>query len=362
MFRKIIILLFVALISCTSEPVENGIADLKLKDYHPVSIYNIQKTVDLEAAFPVIDMHSHDYAESTEEIDLWVETMAQMGIQKTIILSKQTGSGFDELVKKYAKHEDKFDLWCGIDFTGYDKDENWIVHAIAELERCHKMGAKGVGELGDKGEGLLYSEPTPGYGIHLDNDVLKPFWEKCAELNMPVNVHIAEPKWMYEEMDASNDGLMNAFDWRVDLSKEGILDHGELIKTLKNTLQKNPNTTFIACHFANCSYDLDIISRLLDAYPNLMVDNAARYAETAPIPRRSKAFYDSYSDRILYGTDMGMSGKMYEITFRILETNDEHFYETDQFGYHWALNGFDLSSDVLEKIYSKNASKIIDHE
>ncbi len=365
MIRKLSFVLFVVLISCTTEPTEqteNGIADLKLKNYHPVSIYNIQKTEVSRAAVPVIDMHSHDYAENAKEIDEWIETMDQRGITKTTILSMQSGSGFDEVVAKYAKYPDKFDLWCGLDYTGYDTDENWIQHAIEELERCHDMGAKGVGELGDKGEGLLYSKPTAAYGLHLDDPMLQALWAKCAELNMPVNVHIAEPKWMYETMDASNDGLMNAYNWKVDMSKEGILDHGELIHTLENALKENPNTTFIACHFANCSYDLEIIGDLLDKYPNLLVDNAARYAETSPIPRRSKAFYESYADRILYGTDMGLSGEMYKTTFRILETKDEHFYKTDLFGYHWALNGFGLPKEVLEKIYRTNALKIIDHE
>jgi hypothetical protein len=34
---------------------------------------------------------------------------------------------------------------------------------------------------------------------------------------------------------------------------------------------------------------------------------------------------------------------MYRVTFRILETLDEHFYETDMFSYHWSLNGFRTS-------------------
>ncbi len=33
---------------------------------------------------------------------------------------------------------------------------------------------------------------------------------------------------------------------------------------------------------------------------------------------------------------------MYRITFRVLETWDEHFYETDQFGYHWSLMASDF--------------------
>ena len=89
-------------------------------------------------------------------------------------------------------------------------------------------------------------------------------------------------------------------------------------------------------------------------------DIAARYAETAPVPRYVNAFYTKYQDRLLYGTDMGMDEEMYKITFRILETSDEHFYETEQFGYHWPLYGFGLSNQILEKIYRNNALIIKD--
>src|SRR6266850_8189310 len=70
-------------------------------------------------------------------------------------------------------------------------------------------------------------------------------------------------------------------------------------------------------------------------------------------------FFEKYQDRLLYGTDMGPGPEMYGITFRILETNDEHFYETGLFGYHWPLYGFGLKDTVLKKIYSENAKKIL---
>ena len=56
---------------------------------------------------------------------------------------------------------------------------------------------------------------------------------------------------------------------------------------------------------------------------------------------------------------MGMDGSMYQTTFRILETEDEHFYEHDLFNYHWPLNGLGLDDDTLRKVYSENAKKIL---
>lgn len=336
------------------------VSNLPLKDFRPVSIYKVPQTSIEMAKYPVIDFHSHDYPKSDADVDDWVRTMDKVGIQKTIILSYSTGSRFDSVVRKYSRYKDKFEIWCGFDYTGYNK-AGWQQHAIAELERCYKKGARGVGELGDKGLGELYSHPVPGYGLHIDDPRMKPLLEKCAELHMPVSIHVAEDAWMYENMDSTNDGLMNSATWRVDMTKNGILNHDQLIATLENAVKNNPRTIFIACHLANCCSDLNKLGKLFDIYPNLFADIAARYGEIAPIPRFVHDFMEKYSDRIVYGTDMGTSRNMYVTTFRILETADEHFYQQDLFNYHWPLYGLSLSDAALERIYHSNAKKILMH-
>ncbi|GAA4413474.1 hypothetical protein GCM10023187_41800 [Nibrella viscosa] len=331
---------------------------LLLKNYRPKSIYNVPVSSVPKAKYPVIDMHTHPYAQTEQQLAQWVKTMDQVGIERSIILSYATGARFDSLVALYGKYPSRFEVWCGFDYTGKDQP-GWSEKAVKELERCYRAGARGVGELGDKGLGEFYSKPTPGYGIHIDDARLKPLLQKCAELRMPISIHVAEPYWMYEPMDSTNDGLMNAYKWRIDKTKAGLLGHAELIKTLENAVRDNPKTTFIACHFANCEHNLNILGSLFDKYPNLYADISARYGETAPIPRFMNAFFKKYQDRLVYGTDMGTSPGMYATTFRILETADEHFYDFDRFSYHWPLHGFGLDQIVLRKLYRLNAQKIL---
>jgi predicted TIM-barrel fold metal-dependent hydrolase len=211
-----------------------------------------------------------------------------------------------------------------------------------------------VGELGDKGKGLNWGKAA---GMHPDDPRLDPLFEKCGELGMPVNLHVADPIWMYEKMDIHNDGLMNAYEWRLD-NQPGIVGHSGMIDILERTVQRHPHTTFIACHLANLSYDLTRLGGLLDRNPNLYADISARYAETATIPRFVAKFYASHPGRILYGTDMDFTPLMYHITFRVLESQDEHFYEINQFGYHWSMNGFGLPDSILKQVYRENALKI----
>lgn len=332
--------------------------DIRLKDYRPKSIYKIPVSKIRKAKYPAIDIHSHPYAKSEQELAQWVKIMDAAGIEKTIIMTMSTGRKFDSLYARYAVYGDRFEVWCGFDYTGY-QEPGWTEKAVKELERCYRAGARGVGELGDKGMGELFSKPTPAFGMHVDDARMKPLFQKCGELKIPVAIHVAEPYWMYLPMDSTNDGLMNAYRWKIDLAKKGILNHSQLVTTLENAVKENPATTFIACHLANCGYDLEILGRLLDKYPNLYGEFGARYAETSPIPKYMYAFCEKYQDRLLYGTDMGYSPHMYETTFRILESNDEHFYEFEVFSYHWPLYGFGLRDRVLKKIYRDNALKFL---
>jgi predicted TIM-barrel fold metal-dependent hydrolase len=354
---------FAVLIVQSFAPPANcqNINDLKLKDFRPISIYKTPQTKIEKAKYPVIDFHSHDYPKTEAQVDEWVKTMDQVGISRSTILTYSTGARFDSVVEKYQRYKDRFEIWCGFDYTGYDKP-GWQRHAVEELERCYKKGARGVGELGDKGLGEFYSKPTAGWGLHIDDPQMKPLLEKCAELHMPVSIHVAEDAWMYTIADSTNDGLMNAATWKVDMTKKGILDHDQLVTTLENAVKNNPNTIFIACHLANCCSDLGKLARLFDAYPNLYADIAARYGEIAPIPRYVHDFMEKYSSRIVYGTDMGTSGKMYTTTFHILETADEHFYERDLFNYHWPLYGLSLTDETLKKIYSSNGERIRNYQ
>lgn len=323
---------------------------LLLKNYRPVSIYNIPITQVDKASYPVIDIHSHNYARKESEIAQEVKNMDACGIEKVIIMTQSTGPEFDAIYKLYAKYPDRFILFCGFDYTGYDKP-GYGPDAVKELERCVKVGAKGVGELMYKGkaseEKTLMLPDDPRANI---------LFEKCAELGIPVNLHISEDKWMYEKMDSTNDGLMNASKWECR-TDDGSKSHEEMLARLENTLKKHSKTTFIAAHLANCCADLTFLAGLFDKYPNFYADNSARYAECGNIPRYMKAFYEKYQDRLCYGTDLGYNSSMYRMTFRILESNDEHFYETTQ--YHWAMNGFGLTKEVLKKIYHDNAAKLL---
>jgi hypothetical protein len=250
--------------------------------------------------------------------------------------------------------------------------------AVKELERCHKAGAIGVGEVSDKGMGIggviggppnwpgrrpqqgpgsYRKEPAQRKGIHPDDPRMDPIWQRCSQLGMPVNLHVSDPYWSYLPQDQFNDGLMMGYSWRLD-NKPGIMGHNELIETLERTCKRHPKTVFIACHMANLNYDLTRLGQMFDRNPNLFADISARFGEAAPIPRAANQFLTKYAHRVCYGTDMTFSQRMFSLTFRIMESFDEHFYDRDvyfNFDYHWPMHGLGLSDDVLRKVYRETA-------
>lgn len=216
-----------------------------LKDFRPVSRYKIPRTKVSKARHPAIDVHGHDYAKTEADVAQWVKTLDSVGLEKVIVMTMATGKKFDDLVAKYRQYPDRFQVWCGLNFTGYGQP-GFGPAAVAELERCYQAGARGVGEISDKGLGVINQDPKAP-GLHLDDPRLDPIYEKCADLKIPINLHVGEPIWFYLPMDAKNDGFMNAYHWRLD-NKTNLLSHAQSIQVLENVLKRHPRTTVIACH------------------------------------------------------------------------------------------------------------------
>lgn len=346
--------------------VESANAETILqKDWRPRSLFKLQITEIDKAKFPVIEMHAHHYTENSKDVAERVKVMDQVGIEKSVVYTQATGAEFDSIYALYSEYSDRFDVYCGFDLSEVG-EKGWDQRAVKELRRCVEKGAVGVGELVDKGAGLAE-------GLHPDDPRMDALWEACAELKIPVNLHMADPIWMYEDMDEYNEGLPRAWTWRVE-DKETKVDHHGMMKIFSNTLERHPNTIFVAAHLANCTYDLSILGKMFDTHPNLYADLSARFAEISSIPLSAADFITTYPNRLVYATDYGWEvwdkqgaygnntnlDEMYHMTFRVLETKDEHFYLSDLTGYKWPMYGLGLNDAVLKSIYYDTAQKIGD--
>jgi predicted TIM-barrel fold metal-dependent hydrolase len=111
---------------------------------------------------------------------------------------------------------------------------------------------------------------------------------------------------------------------------------------------------------ANHPEDLDDVAQVLDRSPNVVVETGARHAELGRQPRRAREFFLKYQDRILFGTDYGPEEAMYANWFRFFETADEYFdYWNAPAQGRWTISGLDLPPEVLEKVYRRNAVRVL---
>lgn len=144
MFIKFVYILLAAtfIISCTNmNEKSSSIQDLKLKNFIPQSRFKTPRDEITKAKFPLIDAHSHEYGQTPDEIKKRTELMDKWGVEKTILLTYATGARWDSVHALYSKYLEHFELWCGFDYTDYEKP-GYGAAAVAELELCVKWALK----------------------------------------------------------------------------------------------------------------------------------------------------------------------------------------------------------------------------
>lgn len=332
---------------------------LLLKDYHPRSIFKIPVSRVEKAKYPVIDVHNHG-AHGADGVATSIKMMDAVNFEKAIIFIGRASSpeAFTASAEPYLKYPGRFELWTNFDLSGIN-EPGFEAKAVAALEAVHRAGAAGIGEIVDKGGGVTAGmDPTRNMGPHADDSRLDALWDRCARLGMPVNLHVSDPIWGYLPQNQFNDGLMNGFKWRLD-NKPGIMGHDDLLASFENTAKKHPKTVFIAAHLMNLSYDLSRLGEIFDRNPNIYADISARFWEVAATPRAALRFFEKYPDRIVYGTDSaGYQNTGMRATFRIFETDDEHFYDYPQ--YHWPQHALNLPDPILKKLYRDNTLRALE--
>src|ERR1043165_8844936 len=68
--------------SDTKTASEQSPEKILLKDYRPKSLHKVPITEISKAKFPIIDMHSHAYAETSEEIANWGRNRDEVGMEQ----------------------------------------------------------------------------------------------------------------------------------------------------------------------------------------------------------------------------------------------------------------------------------------
>jgi predicted TIM-barrel fold metal-dependent hydrolase len=332
--------------------------DLKLVDWQPVSQLVTKETSIEKAKFPVIDIHNH--LGNLDNTSLYLAEMDKAGVWKCVSLDAFSKDEFykEHLLVSQRVGKNRFLLFFHPDFSKID-EPNFGEMEAEKLENAYKLGCRGLKISKELGLGI---KDKAGNLVAVDDPRIDPIWAKCGELGIPVEIHVSDPKAFFTPIDRFNeryDELGNNPEW--SFSGEEFPSKMEILKARNRVMEKHPNTIFIGAHFGNLPENLPMVGTWLDNYPNFYVDIDARISELGRQPYTARKFFIRYQDRILFGTDTPCDAEAYRLYFRFLETDDEYIDPTaaHKLQGRWRIYGLYLPDEVLEKIYNKNALKIL---
>jgi predicted TIM-barrel fold metal-dependent hydrolase len=291
------------------------------------------------------------------------------------------GDGLEETVAE-AKAVGDVTVFCNPPFEEIKKGKGYGARIAQAVEAAYRAGARGVKI--HKGLGLGFIFPN-GKIVPVDDPGLDPLFETAGRLHMPIAIHTGDPKafWLpptpqnerYDELSAHPRWSFYGFP----------LSWQQLHEQFERRVARHPRTIFIGVHFGNDPEDPAEVGRMLDKYKNLYIDLAARVPEIGRIdanhdPQRLRAFFEKYQDRILWGTDVavgnepearmfGSTGRtpptdadeqrFFDGCYRWLETNDKDIPTPTPIQGRWNIDGIGLQRAILEKVYWKNAAKLL---
>lgn len=329
---------------------------MDFESYNPPSTLVVKEHKLTRAKYPFIDVHNHQYNMPGMDLSVLIKEMDKMNMKVMVNLSGQSGDPLKKTADNIkANYPKRFILFANINFNGVG-DKDWGDKAAKQLEADVKNGANGLKIFKNLGFSVM---DIQGKRVAVDDPRLDPIWKKAGELKIPVLIHTADPKPFWDPLDANNERWLELVTHpgrKRDANNPVPWD--TLINEQHRLFAKHRSTTFIAAHFGWYPNDLEKLSGILDAMPNVVVEFGAVIAELGRQPHAAKAFFTKYQDRILFGKDSWVPDE-YATYFRVLETEDEYFPYHKKYHAFWAMYGMGLPDNILKKIYYKNALRII---
>jgi predicted TIM-barrel fold metal-dependent hydrolase len=291
-------------------------------DYSSIPRIDVHAHVgSLENMSSYMAMRSALQSKYREDIAIWINVKSPLGPR---------GEGLSWLKEVEEKYQGRF-LTC---LTNHN------------IAKGLKFSPEEIGEWMDRG--VVGYKIWVGVSPAINNPANDATLTKMEQMRFPgASVHIAQPyptRWVMDPVKF----------WEAQHAWKAVLD-------------RHPKLLVVNAHmldFFNSDEQLAYLGYMLETYPNLNVDLAARFQQFHRMTREKlRDFIIKYSDRILFGTDISDVKaesvpdmvERYHRCFQLAET--ENVVQGGFFG-RTETKGLALPRDVLEKIYFRNAMRI----
>jgi predicted TIM-barrel fold metal-dependent hydrolase len=291
----------------------------------------------------VVDFHCHLLARRHAED--WFEAANHYGIECFLTMSP-----LEEATALARDFGDRL-RFIAVPKWG-DNEDGWVDRWRSRIEAFYNLGSR-----------IAKFHASPGTmvmrGHRLDSPVYAPLFAEVKSRGMAIMTHVGDPDTWYHGRYA-------------DASRFGTRD--EHYRMWEELLEAHRGTPWVGAHMGGNPEDLPRLQRLLDRFPDLMLDcSATRWMQREISARREPAreFFIRNQDRLLFGSDQ-VSG------------DDRHFdFLASRFWVHrklWEtayigaspiidpdvpkdqqpqLRGLALPDVVLQKIYHDNPSRLL---
>ena len=291
----------------------------------------------------VIDFHCHLFA--LRHAADWFEAADHYGMDVFLTMSPlEEATG---LAREWG-HRLRFNAMP----SWGDTSSQWVSNWLVRIESFYNLGSR-----------ISKFHASPGTmamrGVWLDAPEYKPIFAELKARKMAIMTHIGDPDTWYNG--------------RYDPAKFGSRD--DHYRMWEGLLDEHRGTPWVGAHLGGNPEDLPRLQRLLDKFPDLMLDcSATRWMVREVSARRDAAreFFIRNQDRILFGSDQ-VSGHDRHFDFlasriwchrKLWETAytgpspiiDPDVPKDDQ----PVVRGLALPDVVLQKIYHDNATKLLD--
>ena len=284
----------------------------------------------------------------------------------------------------HQRYPQSFDFMCTFNASTF-LSKTFAEDAIEQIKKSMAAGAKGVKIW--KNIGMLLKNDA-GQFIMADDSVFDPIYAFLEKEKIPLLAHLGEPRncWLPLERMASGMGLeyfSKNPHFHMYLHPE-VPSYEQQIMARDRLLERYPELIFIGAHLGSMEWNLEEVAKRFDQFPNFYIDLSNRFAYIFDQTLRNRNdvidFFETYQNRILYGSDCFVSPhnsrkwmrffcKCFpHVYINLLFQNTYYkikqhwlFFSTDQvlnIGTMFKpkhIKGLKLSKNIVDRIFCENA-------
>jgi predicted TIM-barrel fold metal-dependent hydrolase len=311
-----------------------------------------------------IDAHAHVFVEAPPVFRL-LERLNVTAVNICVVDRYEPGyetlAPQHRMARRVAKASRGHLSWIAtFDDSGFARPD-FARRVIADLGQALGQGALGVKIY--KSMGMELRSGDGGYVLP-DDPIFEPIFAALAARGTTVYAHLAEPLAAWQPLDPTSpdyDYYKKTPAWHV-AGRAGVPSKAAILAARDRLLEKHPRLMVVGCHLGSMEEDVDEIATRLDRYPNFAVDTAARIVHLMQQPQEKvRAFLIRYQDRVLYGTDLGLTpgldvadaARRFEAEY----ARDWAYFATDRTIEHEGrtVKGLALPEPVLRRLFRENA-------